>query len=76
MLKTFKEDLKMSEEEGSFGVTFIERLVGLIVLIMGILTTYYTLTSINTLAPFTGLFALLSIILILLGLFLILAKTE
>jgi hypothetical protein len=63
-------------EDGSFGAIFIEKLVGLIILFIGIVTTVYTLTSQDVLKSYVGLFALLSVIMVLLGLFLILAKTE
>jgi hypothetical protein len=43
---------------------------------MGALAMYYTFTSSNTLEAFTGFFGFLSAILIVLGLFLIIAKTE
>jgi hypothetical protein len=63
-------------EDGSFGAIFIEKLVGVIILLIGIFTTAYTLTSQDVLKSYVGLFTLLSVILVLLGLFLILAKTE
>jgi len=63
-------------EDGSFGAIFIEKLVGVIILLIGIVTTVYTLTSQDVLKSYVGLFTLLSVILVLLGLFLILAKTE
>ena len=63
-------------EDGSFGAIFIEKLVGVIILLIGIVTAVYTLTSQDVLKSYVGLFTLLSVILVLLGLFLILAKTE
>ena len=63
-------------EEGSFGVSFVEKIFGLIILAVGALAAYFTLTSGIELKAFTGFFGVLSIILIILGLFLITAKTE
>jgi hypothetical protein len=63
-------------EEGSFGASAIEKLFGLLVFLMGILAMYYTLTSAAALMAFTGLFGFLSLILIILGVVLILAKVE
>jgi hypothetical protein len=65
----------MSEEAG-FGLELAERFFGLIILIVGALSTYYTLTSSEILAPFTGLFTFLSIVLLVLGVVLLTAKTE
>jgi hypothetical protein len=63
-------------EEGGFGLTLAEKFFGFLLLIIGGLTTYYTLTSSNNLGTFTGFFSFLSIILVALGIFLMLAKTE
>jgi len=66
----------MSSEEGGFGLTAAEKFFGLLLLIIGALATYYTFTSTQTLGGFTGLFGFLSIVLLLLGLALMIAKTE
>ncbi len=63
-------------EEGGFGLTLAEKFFGLMLLIIGALATYYTLTSAQALRNFIGLFGFLSVILIVLGLFLMSAKTE
>lgn len=63
-------------EEGSFGLTAAEKFFGLILLIIGALTTYFTFTSIQALGAYSGLFGFLSVVIIVLGLFLIIAKTE
>jgi hypothetical protein len=63
-------------EEGSFGVSVAERFFGFILLIMGVVALYYTVTSAQVLLVFTGFFAFLSIILIVLGFILMTAKTE
>jgi hypothetical protein len=63
-------------EEGSFGVTATEKLFGLILLAVGLVIMYYTLTSADALMAFTGFFGFLSLILIILGVALIIAKVE
>ncbi|MDH7563657.1 MAG: hypothetical protein QHH24_02060 [Candidatus Bathyarchaeota archaeon] len=63
-------------EEGSIGASMVEKFFGLILLITGAIAMYYTLTSATVLKIFTGFFGVLSLILIILGLFLIIAKTE
>jgi len=63
-------------EEGGFGITLAEKFFGLIIIIIGALATYYTFTSTSALGDFTGFFGFLSIFLLALGVFLIIAKTE
>jgi hypothetical protein len=63
-------------EEGSFGLGMAEKFFGLIILIVGVLTLYNTLTSMETLGSFTGFFGFLSVVLVILGLVLMTAKPE
>jgi hypothetical protein len=63
-------------EGGGFGITVAEKFFGFILMVIGVLATYYTFTSIDNLGAFTGFFGFLSIILLALGIFLIIAKTE
>jgi hypothetical protein len=63
-------------EEGGFGITAAEKFFGLILIIVGALATYFTLTSTQALGAFTGFFGFLSIIILVVGLFLIIAKAE
>jgi hypothetical protein len=63
-------------QEGSFGASAAERFFGLIILAVGVMSVYFTLTSSVELNGFTGFLGVLSIILIVLGLLLITAKTE
>lgn len=63
-------------EEGSFGLNLAEKFFGFILLIVGIVTLYYTITSTQALLAFTGFFGFLSIILVVLGFVLMTAKTE
>ena len=63
-------------DEGSFGLNTAEKFFGLLILAIGIIALYYTLTSGSTLRLFTDLFAIMSVALMVLGLILILAKPE
>jgi len=63
-------------EEGGFGLNVAEKFFGLIIFVVGILTLYYTVSSSQALLGYTGLFGFLSIILIVLGLFLLIVKVE
>jgi hypothetical protein len=66
----------MSEEGGGFGITLAEKFFGLIIAIIGALATYFTFTSTSALGDFTGFFGFLSIFLLAIGIFLMIAKTE
>ncbi|HVP26605.1 MAG TPA: hypothetical protein VMT26_02940 [Candidatus Bathyarchaeia archaeon] len=63
-------------EEGGLGTKVIEKFAGIIVLIVGILATYFTYLTVSALGSFVGFFGFLSVAVIVLGLFLITAKTE
>jgi len=63
-------------EEGSFGLSVAEKFFGFILFIVGCITLYYTVTSADALLAFTGFYGVLSIILIVLGFVLMIAKTE
>jgi hypothetical protein len=63
-------------EEGGLGLTVAEKFFGLILLIIGALATYYTFTSTQVLGDFTGFFGFLGIILLVIGIILMTAKTE
>ncbi len=66
----------MGSEEAGFGLLVAEKFFGLILVIVGALFTYYTFTSAKALADFTGFFGFLSIIVLVIGIILIIAKTE
>jgi hypothetical protein len=66
----------MMSQEGGFGISMAEKFFGLIILVVGILTLYSTLTSMEALGMFTGFFGFLSVVLLTLGLVLITAKPE
>ncbi|MGB9959525.1 MAG: hypothetical protein ACPLKQ_03260 [Candidatus Bathyarchaeales archaeon] len=63
-------------EEGGFGIAAAEKFFGLLLLIVGALATYFTFTSSQALGAYTGFFGVLSLILVVLGLFMMIAKTE
>jgi hypothetical protein len=65
----------MSEESG-FGMNVAAKFFGFIILLTGALALYFTVTSVDVLVMFTGLFGFLNIILIVIGLVLLTAKTE
>lgn len=63
-------------EEGSFGENAAEKLFGVIILLAGIVSMYYTFTSSSVLGMFTGVFGFLGLVLVILGMFLLIAKVE
>jgi hypothetical protein len=63
-------------EEGSTGMTVAEKFFGLLLVIIGALSTYYTLVSSGALLGFTAFFAFLTMILLVLGIIIIIAKPE
>jgi uncharacterized membrane protein HdeD (DUF308 family) len=63
-------------EEGGFGITAAEKFFGLILLIVGALALYFTLTSTQALSIYTGFFGFLSFVILAVGLFLIITKAE
>jgi hypothetical protein len=63
-------------EEGNFWIKLMERLFGVVIIFVGGLTMYYVLTSLQDLDIYAGFFAVLNVILIILGLLLLTAKTE
>jgi hypothetical protein len=66
----------MSEEEGGFGVGLAEKLFGLVIFLVGVMSLYYVWTSLSVLEEFGGFFAFLNIVMIGIGLVLMTAKTE
>ena len=63
----------MSEEGDTFWVSLAERLFGLLLIVIGAVMLYFTVTTAD-LGPFNVLFGALSVILVLLGIFLLLVK--
>ena len=66
----------MSEEEESTGITVAEKFFGLLLAIIGALSIYYSLSSGDALLSFTTFFAVLGLILLVVGIIMIIAKTE
>jgi len=64
----------MSEEGDSFWISLAEKFFGLLITIIGALLLYFTATSTDALGAFTALFALLSIALLAVGVFLLLVR--
>jgi len=64
----------MSEEGDTFWVSLTERIFGLLLIVIGAVMLYYTATSTDTLGGFSVLFGALSVILMLLGIFLLIVK--
>jgi hypothetical protein len=64
----------MSEEGDTFWVSLTERIFGLLLIVIGAVMLYYTATSTDTLGGFSVLFGALSVILVLLGIFLLIVK--
>jgi hypothetical protein len=63
----------MSEEGDTFWVSLTERLFGLLLIVIGAIMLYFTATTAD-LGPFSVLFGALSVILVLVGVFLLLVK--
>lgn len=63
-------------EEGSYWIKLFERFFGVIIILVGGLSMYYVLTSLPALQIFSAFFVFLNLLLILLGLILLTAKTE
>jgi hypothetical protein len=63
----------MSEGD-TFWLSLAEKFFGLILTIVGALFLYFTVTTTATLGVFTGLFGFLSIVVLIIGLFLLLVR--
>ena len=64
----------MSVEGDTFWVSLFEKFFGLIITIIGAVFLYFTVTSLDALAAFSGFFGLLGIVLLAVGVFLLLVK--
>ncbi len=63
----------MSEQD-TFWIKLGQRFFGLLLLIIGAVVLYFTLTSLTELAAFSALFGLLSIVVLALGVVLLISK--
>jgi hypothetical protein len=66
----------MSQEGAGFGLILSERFFGFVLIVLGALALYYTLTSLDTLQPFQWFFVFLCAVPLALGVFLLLARIE
>lgn len=64
----------MSEEGGSYWVSFAEKLVGILLIIVSGLMLYFTATSTDSLGVYSWIFAVLGVIVLIIGIFLLLVK--
>ena len=66
----------MSEEGDAFWVSLAEKLIGLILVIIGAIMIYFTVTSSgsNDLGAFTAFFGVIAAVLLIIGLFLLLVR--
>jgi hypothetical protein len=63
----------MSEGD-TFWVSLSEKLLGLLLAIIGALFLYFTLTSMAALGGFTGIFGFLGTVILIIGLFLLIVR--
>jgi membrane-bound ClpP family serine protease len=63
----------MSEGD-TFWLSLAEKFFGLLLVIIGALFLYFTLTSTNALGVFTGFFGFLGIVVLIIGLFLLFVR--
>jgi hypothetical protein len=61
---------------GGFGLTLAEKFFGVLLIIIGVVTMYYSFMSGDILGAFTRPLGLLGFAPLILGLFLLIAKTE
>jgi hypothetical protein len=61
-------------EGSTFWLSLAEKFFGLLLTIIGALFLYFTVTSTTVLGVFTGLFGFLSIVVLIIGLFLLLVR--
>jgi hypothetical protein len=72
-LRNGKEGTSMSEGD-TFWVSRAEKFFGFLLTIVGVLFLYFTLTSTAALGGFTGLFGFLSVVVLIIGLFLLIVR--
>ncbi|MGD0406396.1 MAG: hypothetical protein ABSB10_07080 [Candidatus Bathyarchaeia archaeon] len=64
----------MSEEGDTFWVSLAEKFFGIILIIIGAIMLYFTATSTSVLGGFSLFFGILSLIMLIIGLFLLLVR--
>lgn len=65
----------MSDETASYWLKLTEKVVGLVLLILGVLMVYFTVTSTDSLGVFIWLFIALSAVLLIIGIFILIVKS-
>ena len=66
----------MSKGEAPLGLTIMEKLVGLLIMLIGIIIFYVTYTNLNSIGSYPIIFLVAGLILIGLGIVMLTAKTE
>ncbi|MGD8505162.1 MAG: hypothetical protein PVF15_00680 [Candidatus Bathyarchaeota archaeon] len=66
----------MSRVEAAFGLAIMEKLIGFVIMLIGILIFYVAYTNINNIGSYPSIFLVAGLILIGLGIVMIVAKTE
>lgn len=61
-------------EESSFWINLAEKLLGLLVLAIGAVMLYFTATTAANLNVFTGFFVFLSVVVVVIGLFMLVVR--
>jgi predicted ferric reductase len=64
----------MSEEGDTFWISLAEKFFGIILIIIGAIMLYFTATSTSVLGGFSLFFGILSLIMLIIGLFLLVVK--
>jgi len=64
----------MSEEGDTFWVNLAEKSLGLVLIVIGAVMLYLTATSTKQLGAFTAFFGVLTIVMLIIGLFLLLVR--
>ncbi len=64
----------MSEEGDTFFVNLAEKSLGLVLIVIGAIMLYFTATSTSELGAFSLFFGILSVIMVIIGLFLLLVR--
>ena len=67
---------EVMSKEAPIGLTFMEKLIGLLIIVVGALWFYATYTNMGSLDPFDMLFLGIAFALIILGIVLFIAKAE
>lgn len=63
-------------KNSAFGISAAEKFLGLLLMIIGALDAYFSISSSEVLGAYTWFFAVLGFILLALGILLLIAKTE